>query len=456
MQATTKEERVRKGKELRKKCPRSKQAEWSESLRLSDPIQLLEDSNNDRISDFIPIRYQRMSESPFAFFRGSAIIQARDLANSPSSGIHVQVCGDCHLLNFGGFSTPERNLIFDINDFDETFFAPWEWDIKRLAVSFVLASRELGFSDKIAKNAVRRVAVAYRSRMLEFSKMSHLQRWYTKITIDDLQNFFHKNKKVLKRLEKSRTKAFSRTSETLFPRITSLRNGHPKIKDAPPSIYHHHKIDSNLGKKNYLNCYKSSLQEDRRTLLDRYRIEDVAIKVVGIGSIGTRCLIALFYADGAEPLFLQLKEARRSVLERSDKSIYEHQGYRIIQGQRLMQAASDIFLGWFRSDTGHDYYVRQFHDMKISPKIETFKSRDLLDYATICGWALARAHSKSGEASIISGYLGTSEKFDEALVQYAIDYANQVDLDFKTFKMAIESGRLNTKSKENKYLEFEM
>jgi uncharacterized protein (DUF2252 family) len=458
MKVVTKEEKFQKGKDLRKKCSRSKHAEWSDSLRSIDPLRLLENSNIDRISDLVAIRYKRMSESPFKFFRGSAIIQARDLANSPKSGINIQVCGDCHLMNFGGFATPERNLVFDINDFDETFFGPWEWDVKRLAVSFVLTSRELGFSDRFAKDTVREVTSSYRTRLLEFSKMTYLQRWYAKITIEDLQKFFHKSNDTLNRLRKIQTLATAKTSETLFPKITSFKDGHPRIEDNPPLIYHYRKIPQAFKSQNsLLNSYKKTLQDDRRKLLEKYNLEDSVIKVVGIGSVGTRCFVVLFYADGSEPLFLQIKEARRSVIEKSQgKSIYDHQGYRIVHGQHLMQAASDIFLGWFRSDTGRDYYVRQLRDMKISPKFETFKQRTLLDYATICGWALARAHSKGGEASMISGYLGTSEKFDEALVKYATDYANQVELDFKAFKGAIASERFNIQLREERLLEFEI
>ena len=392
-----------------------------------------------------------MLGSPFKFFRGAAIIQTRDLLNSPISGIIVQLCGDCHLLNFGGYATPERNLAFDINDFDETIPGSWEWDIKRLVVSFVLAARELGFSRNIAEEAVRTATYSYRIRMSEFAAQSVLERWYAKISIENLLEFFHNDKDFVERLRKVETRAASRTSETLFPKITTAVKGHLKIIDEPPLIYHFRKANQYLDRLDrYVDDYKASLQEDEQKLFDYYRIEDTAIKVVGIGSVGTRCLVSLFLANGKDPLFLQTKEARRSILEIPDlKSRYENQGYRVVHGQRLMQAASDIFLGWFRSDSGHDYYVRQLHDMKISAQVESFKPQTLLSYATMCGWALARAHAKVGDADMIAGYLGSKDKFDVALVQYAKSYADQVELDFKAFKAAVRSGRLGVKTTES-------
>jgi len=361
-------------------------------------------------------------------------------------------------LNFGGFATPERNLDFDINDFDETFPGPWEWDIKRLVVSFVLAARELGFSKNIADEAVRTATYSYRIRMSEFAGQSFLERWYAKISIENLLEFFHNDKDIVERLTKLETRAASRTSETLFPNITRAVKGHSKIIDEPPLIYHFHKSNQYLERRSkYLDYYKASLQEDKQKLFDHYCIEDVAIKVVGIGSVGTRCIVSLFLADGKDPLFLQTKEARRSILENPDrKSRYENQGYRVVHGQRLMQAASDIFLGWFRSVSGHDYYVRQLHDMKISAQVENFKPHTLLSYATVCGWALARAHAKVGDAEMIAGYLGSKDKFDDALVQYAKIYADQVELDFKAFKAAIRSGRLRAKTTKSGLKDFEI
>lgn len=452
------EKRLQLGKDLREKCSRSRHAEWTPSLRSWNPIDLVETSNKDRIESLVAIRYQRMLESPFKFFRGAAIIQTRDLLNSPVSGIIVQACGDCHLLNFGGFATPERNLDFDINDFDETFPGPWEWDIKRLVVSFVLVARELGFSKNIADEAVRTATYSYRIRMSEFAGQSVLERWHAKISIENLLKFFHNDKNFVERLTKLETRAASRTSETLFPNITRAVKGHLRIIDEPPLIYHFRKTNQYLERRGkYLDDYKASLQEDKQKLFDHYCIEDAAIKVVGIGSVGTRCIVSLFLADGKDPLFLQTKEARRSILEIPDrKSRYENQGYRVVHGQRLMQAASDIFLGWFRSDSGHDYYVRQLHDMKISAQVENFNPHTLLSYATMCGWALARAHAKVGDAEMIAGYLGSKDKFDVPLVQYAKIYADQVEPDFKTFKAAIRSGRLRAKATKSGLKDFEI
>ena len=325
-------------------------------------------------------------------------------------------------------------------------------------MSFVLAARELGFSKNIADEAVRMATYSYRIRMSEFALRSRLDRWYAKISIENLFEFFHNDKDIIARLRKLESQATSRTSETLFPKITKAVKGHIKIIDEPPLIYHFRKANQNMDKAGrYIGYYKASLQEDKQKLFDQYYFQDAAIKVVGIGSVGTRCLVNLFLADGKDPLFLQTKEARRSILEIPDrKSRYENQGYRVVHGQRLMQAASDIFLGWFRSDSGHDYYVRQLHDMKISAHVESFKPRTLLDYATMCGWALARAHAKVGEAEMISGYLGSKDKFDDALVQYAKSYADQVELDFKAFKVAISSGRLRAKTTMSGLTDFEI
>ena len=454
----TKEKRFQLGKDLREKCSRSKHAEWKPTSRSWNPIDLIEISNKDRIEGLVAIRYQRMLESPFKFFRGAAIVQTRDLFHSPVSGIRVQVCGDCHLLNFGGFATPERILDFDINDFDETFTGPWEWDLKRLVVSFTLAARELGFSESIADEAVRKATHSYRIRMSEFARQSTLERYYAKISIDNLIEYFHNDKDAVERLKKMESRASSRTSETLFPKITKAVKGRIKIIDEPPLIYHFRKPNQNMDKaESYIGYYKASLQEDKQKLFEQYYFQDTVVKVVGIGSVGTRCFVNLFFSEGNEPLFLQAKEARRSILEIPDrKSRYKNQGYRVVNGQRLMQAASDIFLGWFRSDSGHDYYVRQLHDMKISAQLESFQPSTLLDYATVCGWALARGHAKVGDAEMISGYLGSKDKFDAALAQYAKRYADQVEIDFKAFKAAISSGRLRAKTNMSGLTDFEI
>jgi uncharacterized protein (DUF2252 family) len=449
-------ERRAQGKALRESCPRTSQAEWKPRAKSEDPIKLLEESDNDRISGLIPVKYQRMAESPFKFFRGAAIIQARDLANSPVSGIIVQACGDCHPMNFGGFASPERTLVFDMNDFDETFPAPWEWDVKRLAASLVLAARDLSFSKTTADEAVRAAAAAYRERMAEFSEMKVLETWYAEITTDALKEHFRKEPDALARLGKSQKQARSRTSEAVIPKLTEVVDGHWKIKDEPPVLYHVHGFTRDFEKRNaqFIEQYKQSLQVDRRHLFERYQCQDSAVKVVGVGSVGTRCYLGLFLAGDDDLLFLQTKEARRSVLESPrGKSRYDNQGFRVVEGLRVMQAASDIFLGWF-STGQHDYYVRQFRDMKIAAEVETFKPRMLLAYADVCGWALARAHAKAGDAAMIAGYLGSSDQFDDALAKYAKAYADQAERDFELFQRAIRSGRLSTEPAKASDLEF--
>jgi uncharacterized protein (DUF2252 family) len=445
--ATLRIEKRKQGKALREKCPRTAQAEWKPRPKSQDPIKWLEESDADRIAGLIPVKYQRMAESAFKFFRGAAITQARDLAKARVSGITVQACGDCHLLNFGGFASPERTLIFDINDFDETFPGPWEWDTKRLGASLVLAARDRRFTRSVADDAVRAAAASYRERMSEFAEMRVLDTWYAQVSMDAIKKYFRKDRDVSARLLKSEKQAHSQTSEAVIPKLTVLVDGRPKIKDNPPVIYHVPLSvrESEKQNRNHIEQYRKSLPRDRLKLFDRYRFEDAAIKVVGVGSVGTRCYLSLFVADDDEPLFLQIKEARRSVLESPrGKSLFAHQGFRVVHGQRLMQAASDIFLGWFRSAHGHDYYVRQFRDMKVSAEAETFKPSTLVAYATLCGWALARAHAKAGDAATIAGYLGSTDQFDVALAKYSVAYADQAERDFELFQAAIRSGRLQT------------
>ena len=449
-------ERRKQGKALREKCPRTALGEWKTRSQSQDPLKLLEQSNADRIPGLIPLRYERMSESPFKFYRGTAIIQARDLANSPVSGIRVQLCGDCHLMNFGGYATPERTLVFDINDLDETFPGPWEWDVKRLGASLVLAARDRSFSTHVAADAVRAAATAYREQMSHFAEESVLGTWYARVTSDDLLDYFRKDEDFIKRLKTKGAEARSRTSEAAFPKLSEVVNGRRRIKDNPPVIYHFHEFTQNFEKRRmkFTEEYKNSLQMDRRLLYGRYRFQDVALKVVGVGSVGTRCYLSLLLADEDDPLFLQFKEARRSVLESPrGKSRYAHQGFRVVEGVRLMQAASDIFLGWARTE-GHDYYVRQFRDMKVSAEVETFRPGTLVGYAAMCGWALARAHAKAGDAAMIAGYLGSTDLFDDDLARYAKAYADQAERDYETFRAAIRSGRLSTEPAKAASLEF--
>ena len=454
--ASSKIERRKQGKALREKLPRTSQSEWKLRSKAKDIIKLLEESDTDRIPGLIPVKYQRMALSPFTFFRGTAILQARDLANASVSGIMVQACGDCHLANFGGFASPERMLVFDINDFDETFPGPWEWDIKRLGASLILAARDRGFSKTLAHQAAREAAASYRERMSEFAEMSVLDAWYARISIDALKEHFRKDQDISARLSRKQKQARSQNSEAIVPKLTETANGGRKFRDNPPVIYHFQEYAENVekGYAKFIEQYKKSLQADRQQLFEHYDLKDSAIKAVGVGSVGTRCFLALFLADQDDPLFLQIKEARRSVLESPrGRSRYTHQGLRVVEGQRLMQAASDIFLGYARSKQ-HDFYIRQFRDMKVSAEIETFRPSTLVAYATMCGWALARAHAKAGDAAMISGYLGSTDQFDSALAQYSEAYADQAERDYETFQKAIRSGRLSTESEKRAGLEF--
>jgi len=453
--STSRAERRKQGKALREKCPRTSQGEWRPRSKSHDIIKLLEESDADRIPGLIPVRYQRMSASPFTFFRGSAIVQARDLATAKVSGITVQACGDCHLANFGAFASPERTFIFDINDFDETYPGPWEWDIKRLGASLILAARDCGFSKGNANAAVHAAAASYRERMAEFAEMTLLERYYAAVTYEDIQEYFRNDPDISARLLKKYKKARSQTSEAVAPKLTTVEGGQTVIKDNPPVLYHIQGFTKAFDKQReqFTKKYKQSLQADRRLLYEGYRYRDAVVKVVGVGSVGTRCMLALLFHDD-DPLFLQVKEARRSVLEPpGGKSRYANQGYRVVEGQRLMQAASDIFLGW-SSTKHHDYYLRQLRDMKASAEVETFKPDTLVGYATLCGWTLARAHAKTGSAVMIAGYLGSTERFDNALAKYSVAYADQVEQDYKAFQTAIRTGRLSVETEKAADLQF--
>jgi len=332
----------------------------------------------------------------------------------------------------------------------------WEWDIKRLGASLVLAGRDRSFSRTLANQAVRAAAASYREQMSEFAEMKVLDTWYARVTIDDLKKHFRKDPDMSARLSKKQKQALSQNSEAVVPKLTTVVDGRRQIQDNPPVLYHFQEYAQNFqkGHAKFLDDYKNSLQIDRQRLFDRYRFEDSAIKVVGVGSVGTRCHLGLFLADEDDPLFLQVKEARRSVLEPPrGKSRYAHQGFRVAEGIRVMQGATDIFLGWARTKN-HHYYLRQFRDMKVSAEVETFRPSTLVGYATMCGWALARAHAKAGDAAMIAGYLGSSERFDDALAQYSEAYADQAEVDYETFRKAIRSGRLSTEPAKGAGLEF--
>ena len=410
------------GKSLRGKCPRKSHAVWKAPDNRPDPLRLLEESNKGRIPQLIPIRYGRMVRSPFTFYRGAALNMAADLAVTPATGLRVQACGDCHLLNFGDYATPERRNIFDINDLDETLPAPWEWDVKRLAASFVLACRNNGFSQGRARDAVLSCVRSYRERMAEYSQMPVLDVWYASIDVEKVLPTI-KDKETRLRHQKLLAKARARSVlEHDFPKLAAIVGQSPAIKDSPPLIYHpreEREKELLARARAAFAGYRESLEEDRRVLLDRFDLKDIAIKVVGVGSVGTFCAVMLLMASEQDPLFLQVKEARASVLEAyAGKSIYPNHGQRVVNGYRLMQSASDIFLGWTKGKLGRHVYVRQLKDMKVGALVELFSPGMMVEYAEICGWALARAHARSGAPAKISGYLGKSDVFDKAIAAF--------------------------------------
>jgi uncharacterized protein (DUF2252 family) len=440
------EERAQLGKALRDSVPRVQHGVWKKSEHRPDPIDILQAADADRLPELVPIRYGRMLQSPFAFYRGAAGVMAADLSTTPNTGIYVQACGDCHLMNFGGFATPERNILFDINDFDETLPAPWEWDLKRLTTSFVLAARSNGLSDGKGRDAAVSCARSYRKRLAEFSQMHPLDVWYARITSDDIIGLLPAEDQARVRARLAKV-ARQDGSEVDFPKLAGMVSGRLGIRDAPPLIFHPEASrapEFQTILEQVLSSYRETLAEDRRVLLDRYRLVDAAIKVVGVGSVGRRCWIALMMSESNDPLFLQFKEAAESVLEPyAGASAYQHHGQRVVMGQRLMQPASDLFLGWVTVEaTGKQFYVRQLRDAKIKPLVETFDTEMLLVYAKACGWVLARAHAKAGDAAKIGGYLGASAQFDETIGDFALAYADQAERDHAALKAAVRKGRV--------------
>ena len=445
----SREERIQIGKSLRERLPRSDHAIWQPPAAGREPIEIIEASNQGRLQELIPIRYGRMLRSPFTFLRGSAALMAYDLATTPKTDIIVQACGDCHLLNFGFFATPERNLVFDINDFDETLPAPWEWDLKRLVVSFVIAGRDSDLSDRESKAAAINCARSYREHLREYSRLSPLEVWYTRIGAEQAIEMAP-DEKTRKLREQMMTKARERIIEHLYPKIVTQSGGRNRFVDQPPILYHVNEPDWETLVREGLEDYRQSLPEERRVLFDRYQLEDFALKVVGIGSVGTRCYIALFFSEDNHPLILQVKEACPSVLEPyTAKSQYENQGQRVVTGQRLMQSSSDIFLGWTQGRRGKDFYLRQLRDMKFSLPIEGVSAVQLQRYAEFCGWTLARAHAKSGDAATISGYLGKGDQFDLAMGEFAIAYAEQTERDHAALVEAVKTGRVEALVEED-------
>jgi len=432
---------------MRQRVPRSSYGEWAVAANRPNPIEMLRESDRGRLPELLPIRYGRMRQSPFAFFRGSAAVMAWDLSKTPATGIRVQACGDCHASNFGGFASPERRLLFDINDFDETLQAPWEWDIERLAASIVLASRELGLGGGSCDDAVLTMAQSYREHMREYAQMRLLEVWYSHM---DAEVFVEEARTAAarKRWEQVEEKARVQTAEHIFPRIAKVIKGRPRIVDQPPLVYHPRQSD--VMRKHVFQMfhqYRETLPAERRVILDRYHILDVARKVVGVGSVGTRCAVALLLAGEHDPLLLQFKEALPSVLEPyAGKSRYSNHGERVVTGQRMLQSASDVFLGWTRDAEGRSYYFRQLRDMKMKIELENMAKCDWLEYVEICGWTLARAHARTGDAALIGGYLGKNDVFDSSLAKFAAAYADQAERDHASLLKAIRAGQLKAQA----------
>ena len=446
---TSRTERTAFGKALRSKVPRSSHAAWVPHPERPDPISLLEEANKTRLKQLVPIRFGRMATSPFAFYRGSADIMAHDLSKTPVSGISAQICGDAHLSNFGMYASPERRQVFDINDFDETISGPWEWDVKRLATSIVLAGRQNGYSAQDSKQAVLRCIRRYREQMKQFAEMNHLDVWYFHIDVETLIELTRR-KKVKQGLERASEQASKRTRIEIFPKLAEAVEGQYRIKDEPPLIFHYGQWDTGQDQldteqlRAFVLDYLASLPQERRILISRYQALDLAHKVVGVGSVGTVCavVLALGGAEGDDPLFMQIKEASASVLEPYlGTSPFANHGERVVVGQRMMQAASDILLGWSTLG-GRDYYVRQLRDMKWSAEIETMNLSEFSLYVELCAATLARAHARTSDPAQISGYLGNRDTFDQAIASFAEVYADQAERDHAALLAAIKEGRV--------------
>jgi Uncharacterized protein conserved in bacteria len=450
-------ERVALGKEARRRCPRSGHAVYKPGPKRPDPLAILEGQSAARVRELVPIRYSRMTESPFRFYRGAAAIMASDLAGSPVSGITAQLCGDAHLLNFRLLASPERKLMFDINDFDETLPGPWEWDVKRLSASFVIAARANGLDDAERARIVSATVRSYREAMIRFAGMSNLDVWYARIDAERLRDLTtgQLSKGGQKKLDHALAKARSRDTVQVFEKLTQQVDGRPMIAPDPPLLVPIADLlpDSQRAMlerqfRGLIERYGITLPSDRRFLLDDYQLADVARKVVGVGSVGTRCwIILLLGRDGRDPLFLQAKEADTSVLaDHVGASQYRNQGERVVAGQRLMQAASDIFLGWERVDgidgKRRDFYVRQLRDWKGIAMPEMMSPLQLETFGGLCGLTLARAHARSGDRIAIASYLGKKDSFDRALVTFAEAYADQNERDHQALVDAVRAGRL--------------
>jgi uncharacterized protein (DUF2252 family) len=455
-----------RGRAARREAPRSSHADWQPAADRPDPIALLEEQATSRVPELVPIRHGRMLVSPSTFYRGAAFIMAADLAATPVSGFDVQLCGDAHLLNFGLFASPERHMLFDINDFDETLPGPWEWDVKRLAASFEVAGRDLGFSPSDRRDIVTAGVREYRDAMRRAAQMGALEAWYAHLTADDLESWIQAEvrvgrlgKKEAKDAARIVAKARSRVHARSFARLTREVDGQLRIIADPPLIVPlDDLIVPGVASEGIEEWMRSLLQSYRHSLatrhhpIEEFRYVDTARKVVGVGSVGTRAWIVLLLGRQRQaPLFLQAKQAQASVLERFvGKSEYANHGQRVVEGQRLMQAASDIFLGWLRfkglDGRMHDFYVRQLHDWKGSVDVEGFRVPGATLYARLCGATLARAHARLGDRVAIASYLGRGDAFDRAIADFSVAYADQNERDYEAFVKAVESGRLSAET----------
>jgi uncharacterized protein (DUF2252 family) len=450
-------ERVALGRTAREELPRGAHASWEAQPHRGDAVELLEQEAATRVPELLPIRYGRMLTSPFAFYRGAALLMAADLAVTPRTTLTVQLCGDAHLSNFGGFSAPDRRLVFSVNDFDETLPGPFEWDLKRLVASCAVAGRANGFSTKERSVIHLAVSRSYRKAMTGFAQMRTLDTWYARLDVDEVRREWEAGatKAEKKRLEHNLAKSRTKDSIRAFDKLTHLVDGEPRIVSDPPLIVPINELLDGDQAAEFVDAvrviirsYRRSLPADRRLLLERFRYVDCARKVVGVGSVGTRAWVVLMIGnDGNDPLFLQIKEAEASVLEPFlGKSKFANHGQRVVEGQRLMQTASDILLGWFRSPgidgVQRDFYIRQLWDGKASALVETMSQRGLRVYAEICAQTLARAHARSGDAVAIAAYLGRSDAFDRALCSFAEVYADQNERDFEALREAVDSGRI--------------
>lgn len=441
------------GKALRQQCPRESHATWRAPSDRRDALELVLAAEEGRVASLLPLRHGRMVRSPFTFYRGAALTMAADLATTPSTGVYVQACGDAHLCNFGGFATPERRVLFSVNDLDETLPAPWEWDVKRLAASFVVACRDNGLSDSQAWEITAGCVRSYRKSMREFSRLKTLDLWYSGMWADELVASIKEKdvqKRVLKRMKKEKAK--SRAQE-IFPKLVVQKGDVPVIRDELPTIFHvegHTPGQIQEAVSDAMKGYRSTLTPSVQALYDRYKLRDAAIKVVGVGSVGTLCWILLLMAGDEDPLFLQVKQARRSVLEDyAGASEFSNHGQRVVNGYRMMQPASDMFLGWTKVKLrGLHYFIRQLRDIKISPRVETFGFLEMKMFADWCGRALSLSHARSGQSSLLSGYMGKSEAFDEAIASFSVAYADQNESDHTVFARAVKDGKVEATIEE--------